>query len=102
MKLVYQGNALSSMLIQNKKFDLEHEKMTTPTTRLKTGSICGRSSFEATPTDRLATALICGRLPFETTPTGDLVTTSKYGGLPFDVSDDNTKEAVNQEVKLDF
>ena len=71
------------MLIQNKKFDLEHEKMTTPT-------------------DRLTTALICGRLPFETTPTGDLVTTSKYGGLPFDVSDDNTKEAVNQEVKLDF
>ena len=36
------------------------------------------------------------------TPTGDLMTTSKYGGLPFDVSDDNTKEAVNQEVKLDF
>ena len=55
---------MSSMLIQNKKFDLEHEKMTTPTTRLETGSICGR--------------------------------------LPFDVSDDNTKEAVNQEVKLDF
>ena len=71
------------MLIQNKKFELEHEKMTTPTTRLKTGSICGRSSFEATPTDRLATASICGR-------------------LPFDVSDDNTKEAANQEVKLDF
>ena len=91
-----------SMLIQNKKFDLEHEKMTTPTTRLKTGSICGRSSFEATPTDRLATALICGRLPFETTPTGDLVTTSKYGGLPFDVSDDNTKEAVNQEEEVEF
>ena len=72
-----------SMLIQNKKFDLEHEKMTTPTDRLATASICGRSSFEATPTNRLATALICGR-------------------LPFDVSDDNTKEAVNQEVKLDF
>lgn len=71
------------MLIQNKKFDLEHEKMTTPTDRLTTASICGRSSFEATPT-------------------GDLMTTSKYGGLPFDVSDDNTKEAVNQEVKLDF
>lgn len=71
------------MLIQNKKFDLEHEKMTTPTTRLKTGSICGRSSFEATPT-------------------GNLMTTSKYGGLPFDVSDDNTREAVDQEVKLDF
>lgn len=71
------------MLIQNKKFDLEHEKMTTPTDRLTTASICGRSSFEATPTNRLATALICGR-------------------LPFDVSDDNTKEAVNQEVKLDF
>lgn len=93
---------MSSMLIQNKKFDLEHEKMTTPTDRLTTASNCGKSSFEATPTDRLATALICGRLPFETTPTGDLVTTSKYGGLPFDVSDDNTKEAVNQEVKLDF
>lgn len=71
------------MLIQNKKFDLEHEKMTTPTDRLTTASNCGKSSFEATPTDRLATALICGR-------------------LPFDVSDDNTKEAVNQEVKLDF
>ena len=74
---------MSSMLIQNKKFDLEHEKMTTPTDRLTTASNCGKSSFEATPTDRLATALICGR-------------------LPFDVSDDNTKEAVNQEVKLDF
>ena len=93
---------MSSMLIQNKKFDLEHEKMTTPTDRLTTASNCGKSSFEATPTTRLKTGLICGRLPFETTPTGDLMTTSKYGGLPFDVSDDNTKEAVNQEVKLDF
>lgn len=71
------------MLIQNKKFDLEHEKMTTPT-------------------DRLATALICGRLPFETTPTTRLETGSICGRLPFDVSDDNTREAVNQEVKLDF
>ena len=91
-----------SMLIQNKKFDLEHEKMTTPTDRLATASICGRSSFEATPTTRLKTGSICGRSSFEATPTGDLMTTSKYGGLPFDVSDDNTKEAVNQEVKLDF
>lgn len=90
------------MLIQNKKFDLEHEKMTTPTDRLTTASNCGKSSFEATPTDRLATALICGRLPFETTPTTRLETGSICGRLPFDVTDDNTKEAVNQEVKLDF
>lgn len=37
----------------------------------------------ATPTDRLATASICGR-------------------LPFDVTDDNTKEVVNQEEDIEF
>lgn len=36
------------------------------------------------------------------TPTGDLMTTSKYGGLPFDVTDDNTKEVVNQEEDIEL
>lgn len=50
--------------LEDKKFTFEHEKMTTPTTRLETGSICGR--------------------------------------LPFDVTDDNTKEVVNQEEDIEF
>lgn len=53
--------------------------MPTPTNRLATASICGRSAFEATPTNRLATALICGR-------------------LPFDVTDDNTKVKQKQRI----
>ena len=36
------------------------------------------------------------------TPTGDLMTTLMCGRLPFDVSDDNTKEAVNQEEDIEF
>lgn len=51
--------------------------------RLKEIEYTNEYEKKATPTNRLATALICGR-------------------LPFDVTDDNTKEAVNQEVKLDF
>ena len=50
--------------LEDKNFDFEQEKMTTPTTRLETGSICGR--------------------------------------LPFDVTDDNTKEVVNQEEDIEL